>query len=174
MAVALFKGENNITGEVNFSNTPTGTKVHAIFTELPKGKHGFHIHKAGDLRGEGCKAACDHFHMGPPQSHGGAPTSKNHPRHTGDLGNLTGPSDEVTYILKGVTLEDLWGRSVIVHEDEDDLGRGPFEDSHTTGHSGKRIGCALIGRVQTPACNGATASTKTRKVRRNNRRNSTP
>ena len=189
MAVALFKGENGITGEVIFSESPTGTKVYAIFTELPKGKHGFHIHKAGDLRGEGCKAACDHFHMGAKTQHGGppSPTSKNHPRHTGDLGNLTGPKDEVTYLLKGVTLEDLWGRSVIVHEDEDDLGKGPFEDSHTTGHSGKRIGCAIIGRVQTPAwgfgdmvakselrCNGATAPTKTRKLRHRNRRNSTP
>jgi Cu-Zn family superoxide dismutase len=177
MAVALFTGTNSITGEVNFSTTPTGTKVHAVFTELPKGKHGFHIHKAGDLRGEGCKGACDHFHMGPQTQHGGPPNpiGKNQqPRHTGDLGNLTGPKDEVTYLLKGVTLEDLWGRSVIVHEDEDDLGRGPFEDSHTTGHSGKRIGCALIGRVQTPACNGTTAPAKTRKVRRNNRRNSIP
>ena len=187
MAVALFTGTNGIKGEVIFSESPGGTKVHAIFTELPKGEHGFHIHKAGDLRGEGCKGACDHFHMGPPKPHGGSPMSKN-PRHTGDLGNLTGPKDEVTYLLKGVTLEDLWGRSVIVHEDKDDLGRGPFEDSHTTGHSGKRIGCALIGRVQTPTwgfgdmvaksmlrCDGATVGpAKTRKVRRNHRRNSIP
>ena len=171
MAVALFNGTHGIKGEVNFSETPQGTRVHAVFTELPKGKHGFHIHKAGDLRGEGCKGACDHFHMGPKQPHGGPPTGKNQARHTGDLGNLTGPEDTVTYLLKGVTLNDLWGRSVIVHEDEDDLGRGPFEDSQTTGHSGKRIGCALIGRVQSPACN---APTKTRKVRRNYRRNRTP
>jgi len=174
MAVALFTGMNGVKGEVNFAESPAGTKVHAIFTELPKGKHGFHIHKAGDLRGEGCKGACDHFHMGAKQSHGGPPTSaKNQQRHTGDLGNLTGPEDEVSYLLKGVRLEDLWGRSVIVHEDEDDLGKGPFEDSTTTGHSGKRIGCAIIGRVQTPACNG-TAPAKTRKVRRNHRRNRIP
>jgi Cu-Zn family superoxide dismutase len=174
MAVALFKGENGIKGEVIFSESPGGTKVHAVFSELPKGEHGFHIHKAGDLRGEGCKGACDHFHMGAKTQHGGPPTSKS-PRHTGDLGNLTGPKDEVTYLLKGVTLEDLWGRSVIVHEDKDDLGKGPFEDSHTTGHSGKRIGCALIGRVQTPSCDGATVGpAKTRKVRRNHRRNSIP
>jgi len=172
MAVALFKGENGIKGEVNFFDTSNGVKVHAVFTELPKGKHGFHIHKAGDLRGEGCKAACDHFHMGAKAQHGGPPTSKS-PRHTGDLGNLSGPKDEVTYILKGVTLEDLWGRSVIVHEDEDDLGKGPFEDSITTGHSGKRIGCAIIGRVEVPSCNGAT-TTKTRKLRRKHRLNSTP
>ena len=175
MAVALFKGENGITGEVIFSESPGGTKVQAIFTDLPKGEHGFHIHKAGDLRGEGCKGACDHFHMGPKTQHGGPPSSngKNQPRHTGDLGNLTGPKDEVTYILKGVSLDDLWGRSVIVHEDKDDLGKGPFEDSHTTGHSGKRIGCAIIGRAPTTHC-ATVGPAKTRKVRRNYRRNSIP
>jgi Cu-Zn family superoxide dismutase len=36
---------------------------------------------------------------------------------------------------------------VIVHADEDDLGRGEAEDSKTTGHSGKRIACAIIGRT---------------------------
>jgi Cu/Zn superoxide dismutase len=41
---------------------------------------------------------------------------------------------------------DLWGRSLIVHADEDDLGKGDFPDSATTGHSGKRIGCAIFGR----------------------------
>ena len=172
MAVALFTGTHGIKGEVIFSQTPTGTKVHATFSELPKGKHGFHIHTAGDLRGEGCKGACDHFHMGAKKAHGGAPTSKNQERHTGDLGNLTGPKDEVSYLLKGVRLEDLWGRSVIIHEDEDDLGKGAFEDSKTTGHSGKRIGCVIIGRA--PTCESATPPTQTRKLRRNNRRNSTP
>lgn len=37
---------------------------------------------------------------------------------------------------------------MIVHEDEDDLGKGPFEDSLVTGHSGKRMGCAIFGRGQ--------------------------
>jgi hypothetical protein len=36
---------------------------------------------------------------------------------------------------------------LIVHEDEDDLGQGDFPDSKTTGHSGKRIGCAIFGRT---------------------------
>ena len=31
------------------------------------------------------------------------------------------------------------------HEDEDDLGAGTFEDSKTTGHSGARIACSVIG-----------------------------
>jgi hypothetical protein len=51
------------------------------------------------------------------------------------------------YDLKGVRVSDLWGRSIIVHEDKDDLGKGGKEDSLITGHSGKRLGCALFGRT---------------------------
>jgi Cu-Zn family superoxide dismutase len=54
---------------------------------------------------------------------------------------------EYTYTLKGVTAEDLWGRSLIVHADRDDYGLGGEEDSLKTGHSGKRIACAVIGRT---------------------------
>jgi len=34
-----------------------------------------------------------------------------------------------------------------VHEDPDDLGRGGFEDSNTTGHAGARLGCCRIVRA---------------------------
>jgi len=51
--------------------------------------------------------------------------------------------------LTNVKLEDLYGRSAIVHADEDDLGLGEFPDSHTTGHSGSRIACAIFGRAKT-------------------------
>jgi hypothetical protein len=44
-------------------------------------------------------------------------------------------------------VSDLWGRSIIVHADKDDLGKGGKEDSLITGHSGKRLGCALFGRT---------------------------
>ena len=52
------------------------------------------------------------------------------------------------------------GRTLIVHEDEDDLGLGSFEDSKTTGHAGKRIACAIIGRCS--PCK--KTSIKTRKL----------
>ena len=68
-----------------------------------------------------------------------------------------------SYFLKHVFLEELYGRSVIVHEDEDDYGRGPHEDSKTTGHSGARIGCAIIGRV---SCEHQNGGRKTRKQKR--------
>lgn len=144
--VAVFSGRS-VKGEVIFTQRGKDVTIKATFTELPAGEHGFHIHKAGDLRGEGCKLACDHFHDGPPCNHGGAPGKDSQERHTGDLGNISMRAAPYTYTLKGLKVEDLWGRSIIVHADKDDLGLGEEEDSLTTGHSGKRIACAVIGRT---------------------------
>lgn len=60
MAVAVFK-QRTIKGEVVFSDAAGGVKVSATFTELPPGQHGFHIHRAGDLRGEGITVIWLHF-----------------------------------------------------------------------------------------------------------------
>jgi Cu-Zn family superoxide dismutase len=142
-----------VQGEVVITKVRGGVIIDAMFSKLPVGDHGFHIHRAGDLRGEGCKLACDHWHKGAPANHGGPPGASRAERHTGDLGNVRMPGGgrmfcKKEYFLKGVTCEELVGRSIIVHEDPDDLGRGPFEDSTTTGHSGKRIACAVIGRAE--------------------------
>jgi superoxide dismutase, Cu-Zn family len=166
MAVAVFDTPK-IQGEVCFYQKRGGVDVVASFTRLPSGPHGFHIHRAGDLRGEGCKGACDHWHKGRPTLHGGPPTHKG-ARHTGDLGNLDMDGNESlkkTFFLKGVFIEELYGRSLIIHEDEDDYGRGPHDDSKTTGHSGARIGCAILGRMDCssrPKADGAS-SMSTRK-----------
>jgi Cu-Zn family superoxide dismutase len=87
--------------------------------------------------------------VGEPQNHGGPPGTTSQ-RHTGDLGNIStdGGPFEASYYLAGIQVADLFGRSVIVHGDPDDYGRGGHDDSHTTGHSGARIGCALIGRMK--------------------------
>lgn len=150
----------SVKGEVLFEQKGPDVVVSALFTELPPGFHGFHIHKAGDLRGEGCKKACDHYHTGPQADHGGPPGSQGN-RHTGDLGNIAvGPNKkpfEKTYTLENLDISDLYGRSVIVHADPDDLGEGEYEDSKTTGHSGSRIACAIIGRVSCEATKGGSA-----------------
>jgi Cu-Zn family superoxide dismutase len=145
--VAVFLG-NDIQGEAVATQVGHATRLKVTFTKLPKGKHGFHIHKAGDLRGEGCMGACEHFHVGTPCDHGSVPGSKE-PRHTGDLGNIEmhGSGAQYSYLIHDIKPSDLLGRALIVHEDEDDLGKGDFPDSKTTGHSGKRIGCAIFGRT---------------------------
>jgi Cu-Zn family superoxide dismutase len=62
-------------------------------------------------------------------------------RHIGDLGNLV---TNANIKLRG-TKANIIGRGLIIHADEDDCGLGGQEDSLITGHSGKRIACAVIG-----------------------------
>lgn len=140
-AVAVFKTPQ-VEGEVIIcKKDKSRVTLKATFTKLPKGNHGFHIHKAGDLRGEGCKGLCEHYDKGK-HDHGSYHSTV---RHTGDLGNISNKCKK-TYTIKS-TVHDLLGRSFVVHEDEDDLGKGGFPDSKITGHSGARIACALIGRA---------------------------
>jgi Cu-Zn family superoxide dismutase len=122
--------------EVNLSN-------------LKPGKHGFHIHEAGNLS-EGCKSCCSHFNpLG--AKHGGL-QDKNHSRHLGDLGNITADKrgncreiiQDKSLKLRGAKF-NIIGRSIVVHADPDDLGKGGDEESLKTGNAGARIGCAVIG-----------------------------
>jgi len=145
MAVAVFATEA-VIGEAVAIEKRDGVQIIASFTKLPPGKHGFHIHVAGDLRGEGCAGACAHWHVGKPANHGSHPSIGARERHTGDLGNIE-RTGVYRYFLRGIKARELWGRSLIVHADEDDLGLGNHEDSKTTGHSGARIACAIFGRV---------------------------
>jgi Cu-Zn family superoxide dismutase len=158
-AVAVFRTDT-IYGDVIVNNYRDGIQLNANFTRLPPGKHGFHIHKAGDLRGEGCKGLCEHYDIGN-NSHGGEPNTTKE-RHTGDLGNIELKNGKFTktYYIKGISVKDLWGRSIIIHQDEDDLGKGVHEDSKVTGHSGARIGCAIFGRA---LCSKSKNTNKTRK-----------
>jgi Cu-Zn family superoxide dismutase len=114
---------------------------------IPNTIHGIHIHEAGDLR-DNCLSACAHFNPYN-KNHGGL---KSKERHVGDLGNIKSDKNGKVKIsfednlikLRG-SKSNIIGRSVVIHEDEDDCGLGNFPDSKTTGHSGKRIACAVIG-----------------------------
>jgi Cu-Zn family superoxide dismutase len=114
---------------------------------IPNTIHGIHIHEAGDL-GDNCLGSCEHFNPYN-KNHGGL---KSKERHVGDLGNIKADkygkvkiSFEDNLIKLRGSKSNIIGRSVVIHQDEDDCGLGNFPDSKTTGHSGKRIACAVIG-----------------------------
>jgi len=158
--VAVFV-DGGVIGNATFEDMPSGgLKIRANFSELPPGEHGFHIHANGDMRDEGCMGACSHYNKGPKKLHGGPPSTSGE-RHTGDLGNIDKINHIYSYKLLDVSVDDLLGRTLIVHADPDDFGKGGESDSLTTGHSGKRISCAIIGRAK-----DYESSKKTRKLRR--------
>ena len=67
--------------------------------------------------------------------------------HLGDLGNIFASQKGIVrekFVAKYIDLKDIIGRSLIIHADKDDLGKGSFSDSKINGHSGKRILCGVI------------------------------
>lgn len=128
----------------DLKNKETIIKINA--KNIPPGKHGFHVHRTGDLR-NGCQSLCSHYN--PKNKEHGGPKDIN--RHVGDLGNLTANKNGIinkTIRDKQIKLKGKYsviGRSVIIHEKEDDLGRGDDEESKKTGNAGKRLVCGVIG-----------------------------
>jgi Cu-Zn family superoxide dismutase len=147
-AVCVLNGNpgSGITGIVKFMQDGAKIKIHATIKGLPAGKHGFHIHEWGDLS-KGCATAGPHFNP-TKKSHGGPMEDE---RHVGDLGNIESDgSNESEYFLEDhlIRLEgpnSILGRALVIHENEDDLGKGNFPDSKETGHAGGRIACGVIG-----------------------------
>ena len=150
--MAILEGPNpNVArGTITFTEAVVEGRnallVRGSVTGLTPGRHGFHIHEFGDLT-DGCDTAGSHYNpLGKP--HGGLEGTE---RHKGDMGNIFADSQGVAEIdlqVNGISLRgqmSVAGRSVVVHADEDDLGLGSESDSLTTGHSGDRLSCGVIG-----------------------------
>ena len=140
-----------VSGTVHFEDTGEGLKIDYEIRGLYNGLHGFHIHEYGDLT-DGCTSACAHFNPDD-ETHGGLDSET---RHMGDLGNISS-KDRVSkgsLFLPEAKLDSskygVLGRMVIVHADEDDLGKGGDEESLKTGNAGKRLACGVIGLSEPP------------------------
>jgi Cu-Zn family superoxide dismutase len=138
-----------IKGTVIFTQRDDHVRIKLDIKGLKKShQHGFHIHESGDLR-EGCKSCCAHYNPNGTE-HGGLDGG-----HAGDLGNIkTDEEGNCAMSLKTdkFIVDEILGRSIIIHEDTDDLGEGGHEDSKTTGHSGARIACSVIGISKDGIC----------------------
>jgi Cu-Zn family superoxide dismutase len=115
---------------------------------LTPGLHGLNIYEYGynsrNFYTEECGSASQHYN----------PTGLNHgglekeDSHAGDLGNIV--ADEYGNCQKRIVTDkfqiaEILGRSIILHENFDDLGGYKTVASKTTGNSGARIACAIIG-----------------------------
>lgn len=132
---------NSVSGVVKFEAVEGGVRVVADISGLAPGKHGFHIHEYGDCSADDGTSAGGHFNpSGMPHS---MPASEQ--RHVGDLGNVEADKDgkaRLDYVDAMIALtgtNSIIGRSVVVHEKEDDLKTQP------TGAAGARVACGVIG-----------------------------
>uniref|UniRef100_A0A5Q0MVW9 Superoxide dismutase [Cu-Zn] n=1 Tax=Oxya chinensis TaxID=165482 RepID=A0A5Q0MVW9_9ORTH len=146
-AVCVMIGEV-VNGLIRFSQEQEDApvKITGEIKGLNKGKHGFHVHEFGDIS-DGCTSAGPHYN--PLAKDHGGPDDVD--RHIGDLGNVTAGDDgvaKVCFFDKQISLigkNSIIGRTLVVHADPDDLGRGDHPLSRTTGNSGARVACGIIG-----------------------------
>lgn len=151
-----------ISGTVKFfqesPNQPTLVQIK--LSAVPRGVHGIHIHRLGDLT-RGCDSTCQHWN--PQDRMHGSQQLTGSDRHAGDLSNNIEANYQsivdYTYWDELIDLSgpySIIGRSVVIHDKKDDLGLYRNEDSErgresaTTGNAGKRIACAIIGITDYP------------------------
>lgn len=109
---------------------------------LPRGRHGIHIHESGDVSAPDLSSAGGHFN--PTNERHGGPDSAE--RHVGDLGNLEGNNINVgnlDYVDRRIRLDgpsSIIGKAVIIHERPDNLKSQP------SGNAGARIAGGVIER----------------------------
>lgn len=152
-AVANF-GDN---GVVWFHQCQPGKKTLVRFDLKnlpPNAKRACHIHEFGDTTG-GCMTAGPHFN--PYGERHGSKSLDGRRRHAGDMTNNITPDekgqvkleywDDLLSLFSGdyAGTDSIIGRSVMIHDGVDDLGKGATEESRATGSAGGRMLCAIIG-----------------------------
>lgn len=132
----------SISGTVTFEAQDGSLVVKTDLKGLKPNAHlGFHIHQLGFCEGPDYKTAGDHYNPGH-MKHGGPMGPE---KHKGDMGNLltdkAGNSNE-RIVLSDMKLDELIGKSVLIHEKADDFKTQP------SGNSGARIACGLIRPIE--------------------------
>lgn len=140
-----------ISAHIVFTETADGLHVYGNLTGMPPGKYGFHVHELGDITT--CYTSEGHFN---PENlnHGGRNVTV---RHVGDLGNVQFEASDVPgyngiatvsftdHLISLRGANSILGRTLVLHEEEDDLGLGDNEASLITGNAGPRVACGVIG-----------------------------
>lgn len=137
------KSNSQVGGEVLFFQSSKNTVlIQGTITGLkPNSQHGFHVHEKGDCSAVDGSSAGGHFN---PNETLHGPTDSHH-SHAGDLGNISTNDLGIAHfsiVKKNIQLTDspssYVGKSLIIHDKEDDLKTQP------TGNAGSRIGCGVI------------------------------
>lgn len=128
-----------LNGSVKFFKTPyKGVLIEAEIFGLPDENdnlihfYGMHIHEFGDCTLPFDKTG-EHYN----------PQDNPHPFHAGDLIPLLGTGGYAysAFFDNAFEVEDIIGKSLIIHSGPDDFTSQP------SGNSGEKIGCGVIKRV---------------------------
>lgn len=145
-AAASITGSENypgLSGAVRFYQTRAGVVVCAEISGLPQNDSpcserifGFHIHQGSDCAGDmddPFAAAMSHYN----------PNGCGHPYHAGDLPPLFGNGGLAVsvFLTNRFTVEEVTGRTVIIHDSPDDFTTQP------SGNSGTKIACGVIRKT---------------------------
>lgn len=135
-ALAMITGNGNLRGTVKFFIHNGSVLLMADLRGLPENDSGFfalHIHEGGSCGAEGYAQTGGHYNPG------GQP----HPKHAGDLPPLLSLKNGRAYLVVETdrfALEDVIGRTVVIHSGPDDFVSQP------AGNAGEKIGCGVIRR----------------------------
>ncbi|KAF5744785.1 chloroplast Cu/Zn superoxide dismutase [Tripterygium wilfordii] len=171
-AVSVLKGNSEVEGVVVLTQEDDGpTTVNVRVTGLTPGPHGFHLHEYGDTT-NGCISTGAHFNPNN-LTHGAPEDEIRHAGDLGNIvANAEGKVFHVLNELWHLSFEPICqfkmignagvaeativdtqiplsgpnaviGRALVVHELEDDLGKGGHELSLTTGNAGGRLACGM-------------------------------
>ena len=145
VAKAMVRGSStypNIRGDVWFYQTTNGVLVISDIEGLPKGSQcsspifAFHIHEGDSCTGNNQDPfanAGTHYN----------PHRCPHPYHAGDLPPLFSANGFAfsSILTDRFTLDEIIGRTIIIHSSVDDLKTQP------AGNSGAKIACGVIQRI---------------------------
>lgn len=113
-------------------------EIFGLPTENPSGSSFFamHIHENGD---------CSDFFQHTGEHYN--PENRPHPAHAGDLPPLIGNQGYAYFVVynEQLTLDDLEGKSVVIHSNRDDFKTQP------AGDAGIKIACGSIQITDTPS-----------------------
>lgn len=144
VAQCMLEHSDTVKGTILLIQAPgTPTLIKGTITGLEPGLHGLHIHEFGDMS-KGCKSMGGHYNPD------GVDHGDIEKGHVGDLGNVLADESGVAKFSIAAKRVDLLGersvigRGLVIHADEDDLGKGGDAESLKTGNAGDRLACGVI------------------------------
>jgi len=129
---------SSVSGSARLTPSAGGVVVLVEVQNATPGEHGVHVHDSGDCSDPAATSAGPHFNPKGAAHHGGVSTPI---RHGGDLGNMQVDSTGRGLLVVSVSdlsMDNVVGRSVVVHEKKDDQQTDP------AGNSGARVACGTI------------------------------